>query len=714
MLEDTDRVRFSQMDDDIVYTVDVEEFMDKYPSLEEVQLAREALVSPDPMAQLKAIEVLAAAPYAFDDSPIAAEIFDEFSGILANEMDPIKFHAVCDAVAACLRSVSPIACTNYAIAMLTSLTSRLTSFEVNNEETNPDVDEDPETACTLMMMLVSTCNSVLETIFDSQATLLYSGGTLLALGTAMGELYYTFLRLYIFHANEIRLVRNLIDPRLGNIPSKYLVLLDSSAVYVTYWAKCVNAMPVARNGLRDTFLVPGRTESFVFSMPLNTDFVGADSAAEIFTSPAIINFIGNDDFAMHLLKLSPGSTTSRILGSHYLATLYLNLIVKSRLYEERTYYTVFLACLGVLEAEATVTFTTLHPSVTIALLTYVIDETCPPSYASRQLVGRSEQKKFNLSTRIDYSRLEIDTKTTLPPLRTQQKMAETRPMPKRIFVAEKKAPGTIRLAIPSAQVQRLPDSRIEASRRTCKKLERLHSQLTQGDDKPPRTDPNNEEMLETVKFLALDLFLDTLSKYPVFEFSQIIATTLADRYAPSHLPITFCRILGSPCFAPFVKVETAQKILNKTTAASLDMLGKGLLSSSGAMLKSAITIRFVALQQGLSLSPQAHTCDALRQTLAQQAYRNCVQRSGVLCATLLDGFPISGLDKELFFANVDYRQCVVSLSDVKAGTHDVHCLDFTRALLDWLGVDGPLFEAWLNTQENRHIMFARLLTFGDP
>lgn len=78
--------------------------------------------------------------------------------------------------------------------------------------------------------------------------------------------------------------------------------------------------------------------------------------------------------------------------------------------------------------------------------------------------------------------------------------------------------------------------------------------------------------------------------------------------------------------------------------------------------------------------------------------------------TLLNEFAESGIDATLFLTNNCYQTYVFNPAKVSTVSLDGQVLDFPLELLQWLRIDGASFEAWLNTQQDRHIVLAKMLS----
>lgn len=746
----TGRVHFLHEDDEVLYTVEAENLLDTFYSVGELQDAISSLSLRDPMAQLTALSVITNSPYIFEESPLSGQILEEFSEIFLHSDTSGVVHGACDALVTCTRSISPATCIQYLQVLLEAILKRL-----NAEEEECPENED---ACTIILMLVSACESLLSHVCSNVYSVLSNFSGLHGLGNLTGVFFHKILNIYNCHLHEMQaylsksssviIANTPFDPTPAGRPClQYLILLDSIMEYTDLWMKRVAALPYASEGAQDYFLQDTVAESIAMAIAPGQNHICADMVADILTQPCIVAHVNSSSFNRHLLELSPRSVTKRVLTSRYMANTFLRLIYRDGLYKLPKFYTVTLACCGVLGLFSVHFCEALHPLDLLALLCCIVDETCPAEQRSETVssktqlssssspiifgknsgTGKDKRPAFNTSTKIDYKNLEITARTTLPPLNTQLKLANKQSKTRTIFVSgQDRRQPVIASAENSYFVKNQTERELKlaGTRKACDKIFNLMATL-----KDQKLDSDNiptnkskaqspimqDSKIRSLNYFVFDLFLNVLAQYSDFNPStaQAVAGGLLNQYGSvQKAPLTLCRILGSRCFAFCLEKRTATIILRKTADAAITMLGRGTLPSSSCMLQTAITVKFAGVQPHTKtlIELPAQSSDILRQILALQISRNAIQRSGVLCMTLLNEFAEGGIDATLFLTNNCYQTYVFNPAKVSTVSLDGQVLDFPLELLQWLRIDGASFEAWLNTQQDRHIVLAKMLS----
>lgn len=744
MLKDpTGRVHFLHEDDEVLYTVEAENLLDTFYSVGELQDAISSLSLRDPMAQLTALSVITSSPYIFEESPLSGQIYEEFTEIFLHSDTSGVVHGACNALVTCTRSISPVTCIQYLQVLLEAILNRLSATEECPE------DED---ACAIILTLVSTYDVLFSHVCSNVYSALSNFSGLHDLGNLTGVFFHKVLNIYNCHRQEIQVYLSESSPVvIANTPFEssptgrpclqYLIMLDSIMTAANLWLKRVAALPYASEGAQDYFMQDTVAESVAMAIAPGHNHICADVIADVLTQSCIIARVNSNSFNRHLLELSPRAVTKRVLTSRYLANIFLRLTYRYGLYKLPKFHTVTLACCGVLDVFSMQFCAALHPLDLLSLLRCVVDETCPVSCSSETLPsgqqlqpslssvasGMDKRPAFSTNTKIDYRNLEITERTTLPPLSTQLKLINKQPKTRTVFIAgqDRKQP-----VIPSTENnyfiknQTERELRLAGTRKMCDKIAYLMTDLRSQKTNPSDTVTNKNKSqsfqaqdckIHTLNYFVIDLFLSVFAQYSNFNpsIAQVVIGGLLSRYSNiQKVPLTLCRILGSRCFAPYLEKRVASIVLRKTADAAIGMLGRGVLPSSSCMLQTAITVKFAGVQPRAktTIELSAQSSDILRQILALQVSRGAIQRSGILCMTLLSDFAETGVDATLFLTNNYYQTYAFNSAKETTVSLDGHVMDFPVVLLQWLRIDGASFEAWINTQPNRHIVLAKMLS----
>lgn len=744
----TGRVHFLHEDDEVLYTVEAENLLDTFYSVGELQDAISSLSVRDPMAQLTALSVITSSPYIFEEPPLSGQIFEELTDIFLNSDTSGVVHGACNALVTCTPSISPVTCIQYLQVLLQAILQRL-----NITEECPE-DED---ACAIILTLVSTYDVLFSHVCSNVYSALSDFSGLHDLGNLTGVFFHKVLSIYNCHRQEMQAyLSKTSHVIIANTPFEsssagrpclqYLIMLDPIMNAANLWLKRIAALPYASEGAQDYFMQKTVAESVAMAIAPADNHICADVVADVLTQSCIIAQVNSNSFNRHLLELSPRAVTKRVLTSRYMANIFLRLIYRYGLYKLPKFHMVTLACCGVLGSFSSHFCEALHPLDLVSLLCYTLDETCPTSCSIEALptgqqfplslssissgkrsgivTGNDKRPAFNTNTKIDYKNMEITKRTTLPPLNTQLKLINKQPKTRTVFIAGKDRkqvviPSTENSYFIKNQTER--ELKLASTRKICDKIVSLMADLAQKTNSNNTLDNTRQSTLtqnskiHTLNYFVIDLFLTVFAQYSDFNSStaQAIIGNLLSRYSNvQKVPLTLCRILGSRCFAPCLEKRIATIVLRKTADAAIDMLGKGVLPSSSCMLQTAITVKFarVKARSKTEIELSAQSSDILRQILALQISRGAIQRSGVLCMTLLNEFADEGIDATLFLTNNYYRTYTFNPAKVTTVSLDRHVMDFPVALVQWLRIDGASFEAWINTQQNRHITLAKMLS----
>ncbi|ESU36211.1 Hypothetical protein DHA2_16247 [Giardia duodenalis] len=750
MLKDpTGRVHFLHEDDEVLYTVEAENLLDTFYSIGELQDAISSLSLRDPMAQLTALSVITNSPYIFEEPPLSGQILDEFTEIFLYSNTSSVVHGACDALVTCTHSISPVTCIQYLQMLLEAILKRLSAEEECSKN---------EDACTIILMLISACESLFCHVCSNVYSVLSNFSGLHGLGNLTGVFFHKALNIYNCHFQEMQVYLSksssviIANTPFNSVPTdrlclQYLILLDSTMEYADLWMKRIAALPYASEGAQDYFLQDTVAESIAMAIAPSQNHICADVVADILVQPCIIAQVNSNSFNRHLLELSPRSVTKRVLTSRYMANIFLRLIYRDGLYKLPKFHIVTLACCGVLGPFSLHFCEALHPLDLLSLLRCIVDETSPAECSSEtslskpQLLSSSspaiskkssaltknKQPVFNTSTKIDYKNLEITARTTLPPLSTQLKLVTKQPKARTMFVAGQEHRQQVIASTENNYFIRNQTDRelkLDGTRKLCEKITNLMANLKgksacSNDISVNRSKAQSSQAqdskISSLDYLVIDLFLTVFARYSNFNpnTAQAVIGGLLCQYSNiQKAPLTLCRILGSRCFASCLEKRVATIVLRKTVDATIAMLSRGVLSSSSCMLQTAITVKFAGIQPHAKTMVElpAQSSDILRQILALQISRNAIQRSGVLCMTLLNEFAEEGIDQTLFLTNNYYQTYVFNPAKISASSLDGQVLDFPDELLHWLQVDGTSFEAWINTQQNRHIVLAKMLS----